>query len=126
MPETEMTSAETLKTVNEITNKGVAQMTSLGEINLRYFERLAARQIDALNLSVEHGNRLMKLASESADFGTFVKGQVAVAKELGERVVSESKANMALADQARDDYRTWFEKNMAAVSADLRKGVVAA
>lgn len=121
-----MTSAETLKTVNEITNKGVAQMTSLGEINLRYFERLAARQIDALNLSVEHGNRLMKLASESADFGTFMKGQVAVAKELGERVVSESKANMVLADQARDDYRTWFEKNMAAVSADLRKSVVAA
>jgi hypothetical protein len=68
----------------------------------------------------------MKLASESADFGTFVKGQVAVAKELGERVVSESKANMALADQARDDYRTWFEKNMVAVSADLRKSVVAA
>jgi len=121
-----MTSAETLKTVNEITNKGVAQMTSLGEINLRYFERLAARQIDALNLSVEHGNRLMQLASESADFSTFVKGQVAVAKELSERVVSESKANMVLADQARDDYRAWFEKNMAAVSADLRKGVVAA
>ena len=119
------TVTETVNTVNEITSKGVERLTSLGEINLRYFERLAARQVEAFNLYVEHGNRMLKLATESKGYDEFFKGQVDATKELSERVVTESKTNLELAGQARDDYRAWFEKNLADVSADLRKGVAA-
>ncbi|HYN78332.1 MAG TPA: phasin family protein [Lamprocystis sp. (in: g-proteobacteria)] len=120
-----MTANETVSTVNDITSKGVERLTSLGEINLRYFERLAARQVEAYNLYVEHGNRLLKLAAESKGYDEFFKGQVEATKELSERVVTESKTSMELAGQARDDYRAWFEKNLAEVGADLRKGVAA-
>lgn len=120
-----MTANDTFKTVNEITTKGVERMSSLGELNLRIFERLAARQVDAMNLAVEHSVRLAKLPTETKDVGEFFKAQAEAAKELGERVMSESKVNLQLAGQTRDDYRVWFEKNLAEVSADLRKSVPA-
>ena len=117
---------DTFNTVNEITNKGVERMSSLGELNLRIFERLAARQVDAMNLAVEHGVRLTKLATEAKGVNEFVKGQAEAVKDFSERVMGESKLNLQLAGQARDDYRVWFEKNLAEVSADLRKAVPAA
>ena len=121
-----MSTTDTISTVNEITNKGVERMTSLGELNLRIFERMAARQMDAMNLYMEHGIRVMKLATESKGYNEFFKGQVDAAKELSERLMTESKTNMSLAGEVRDDYRTWFEKNMADVTADLRKVAPAA
>lgn len=114
---------DTMNTVNEMTNKGFERMTSLGELNLKIFERIAARQMDAMNLFMEHGIRVMKVATESKGYNELFKGQVDAAKELTERLMSESKTNMSLAGQVRDDYRHWFEKNLAEVSADLRKGV---
>jgi len=114
---------ETMNTVNEMTNKGLERLTSLGELNLRTFERLAARQMDAVNLFVEHGVRVMKLTTESKGYNEYLKGQVEATKEFSERLMSESKSNVTLAGEVRDDYRHWFEKNMAEVSADLRKGV---
>ena len=120
-----MNANETFNTVSEITSKNVARLSSLSEINLRIFERLAARQVDAMNLAVEHGVRLTKLATESKGVNEFFKAQVEAAKDLGERVMNESKANVQLAGQTRDDYRVWFEKSLAEVSADLRKAVPA-
>lgn len=113
----------TMNTVNEMTNKGFERMTSLGELNLKVFERVAARQMDAMNLFMDHGIRVMKIATESKGYNEFFKGQVEATKELSERLMTESKSNMSLAGEVRDDYRHWFEKNLAEVSADLRKGV---
>ena len=121
--ETLNTVNETMNTVNDITNKGVERMTGLGELNLRIFERLAARQMDTVNLYMEHGIRVMKLATESKGYNEFFKGQVEATKDLSERLMTETKTTMALAGDVRDEYRNWFEKNLAEVSADLRKGV---
>ncbi len=120
-----MNANDTFNTVNEITTKGVERMSSLGELNLRIFERLAARQVDAMNLAVEHSVRLTKLATEAKGVNEFVKGQAEAVKDFSERVMGESKLNLQLAGQTRDDYRVWFEKSLAEVSADLRKAVPA-
>lgn len=120
-----MSTNDTIAVVNEMTNKGIERVTSLGELNLRVIERVAARQMDAVNLCIEHGVRVMKLVTESKGYNDLVKGQVEASKDLGERVLAESKANMSLAGEVRDDYRTWLEKSLADVSADLRKAVPA-
>ncbi len=117
-----MNANETMNAVNAATNKSLESATSLGELNLRVFEKLAARQMDAVNLYVEHGMRVMKLASESKGQNEFLKTQIEAAKDLSERMMTESKSNMKLAGEVRDEYRAWFEKNLAEVSADLRKG----
>jgi hypothetical protein len=121
-----MTTNETINTVNEITNKAVERLTSLGELNVRIFEKLSARQMDAMSLYMEHAMSMMKLATESKGYNEFLKGQVEATKELSERVLAEGKSGMQAVSEVRDDYRTWFEKNMADVSADLRKTVTTA
>jgi len=118
-----MTANETINTVNEMTNKGVERMTSLGELNLRIFERLATRQMDTVNLFMEHGIRVMKLATESKGYNELFKGQVEATRELSERLMTETKTNMTLAGEVRDDYRHWFEKNLTEIGSDLRKVV---
>ncbi len=115
----------TVSTVSEITSKEVDRISSLGELNLCIFERMAVRQVDAMNLAVEHGVHLMKLATKSTDVSKFFKAQTDAAKDFSERVLSESKVNVQLAGQIRDDYRVWFEKSLAEVSAVLRKAVPA-
>jgi len=118
-----MNTNDTMKTVNEMTSKSIERMTSLGEINVRIFEKMAARQMDALSLYMEHAMRVMKIATESKGYNEFFKGQVDATKELSERFVTESKTTMQAVGEARDDYRTWFEKNMSEISVDLRKNV---
>jgi hypothetical protein len=121
-----VTANETNNAVNEFTTKGVETMASLGDLNLRMFERMTTRQMDAVNLAMDYGLRVMKLASDSKGYDEFFKGQVEATKELSERVMAESKTNLELAGQVRDDYRTWFEKNLAEVSANLRQSAPAA
>ncbi|BCU05563.1 phasin family protein [Allochromatium tepidum] len=118
-----MNTTDSLKTVNEWTNKNVERVTSFGELNMRLFEKLAARQMDAVNLYIDHSMRLMKLATESKGYNDLFKGQVEATKELSERVMAESKAAMQFFGDARDEYRVWFEKSLNEVSEDLRKSV---
>jgi hypothetical protein len=120
-----MTANVSINTVNELNSKGIERLTSLGEINLRYLESVTTRQVDAFNLYLEHGVRLLKLATESKGYNDFFKGQVEATKDLSEHVAAESKTYLQLAGEARDDYRAWFEKSLAEVSADLRKGAAA-
>jgi len=84
-----MSTNETMTAVNEIASKGIERMTTLSELNLSFLERMAARQMDALNLCIDHGVRVMKLVNESKGYNEIVKGQVEAAKDLSERVVAE-------------------------------------
>ncbi len=118
-----MNTNDTFKSVNEMTTKSVERLTSLGELNVRIFEKMATRQMDALNLYMDHATRLTKLATESKGYNEFFKGQADVTRELSERVMAESKTTMQLVSEARDDYRAWLEKNMAEITGDLRQNV---
>ncbi|NKN33904.1 phasin family protein [Marichromatium bheemlicum] len=120
-----MSTNDTLKTFNDMTTKGLERASSLGELNLSVFERLANRQMDALGLYLDHSMRLMTLATESKGYNEFFKGQVEATKTLTERMMDESKATMQVLGETRDEYRAWLEKNMAEISADVRKGVSA-
>lgn len=120
-----MNTTDTMKTVNELTNKNFERMTSLGELNVRVFEKMAARQMDALGIYMDHTMRMMKLATESKGYNDFFKGQVEAAKDLSERVIVEGKGVMQLANDSRDDYRAWFEKSLSEISADLRRTTAA-
>jgi hypothetical protein len=108
-----MSTNDMLNTYNDLTNKGVERINALGELNLKVAEKMVARQMDAMNLFMEQGVRMMKLATEAKGYSDFYKGQVDMAKEAAERLVQESKTNMHLAGEIRDDYRGWFDAAMA-------------
>lgn len=121
-----MTTNETISNINEMTTKAVDRMSSLGDLNVRMFEKMSAIQMDTMSLYMEHAMRVMKLAAESKGYNELMRGQVEAAKELSERVLAEGKAGMQVVSEMRDDYRAWVEKSMSDLSADLRKGVQAA
>jgi hypothetical protein len=74
--------------------------------------------MDALNLFMEQGVRMMTLATEAKGYSELYKGQVEMAKDITEKLMAESKTNMALVSEIRDDYRGWFDGAVA----DLKEG----
>jgi hypothetical protein len=108
-----MSTQDVMNTYNDLTNQNVERMNALGELNMKVAEKMLARQMDAMNLFMEQGVRMMKLATESKGYGELYKGQVEMAKEMSEQVMSVSKTNMALAGEIRDEYRGWFDSAMA-------------
>lgn len=109
------TTQANLDMINELGTKGYESIRELGEINLRNWERMVARQMDAVSMMMESGLRQAKVASEAKGYNDLVKSQVDFAKELGQRMVDETRQNLQLAGEARDEYRTWFEKGVAGV-----------
>ena len=118
-----MTMNDTLNTMKDFTNKGMERVTSLGDLNMRVYERMTAKQMEGVNLLLEHGNRLFTLATGAKGYNELIKGQVEMTQDLSKRVMAESQANLALAGQVREEYQSWFVKNMADVTADMRKAV---
>jgi hypothetical protein len=113
-----MSTQDAIKTYTDLANQNVERLNALGELNLKMAEKVVARQMDALNLFMAQGVRMMSLATEAKGYGELYKGQVEMAKEMTEKVMVESKANMALAGEIRDDYRGWFDAAMA----DMKEG----
>jgi hypothetical protein len=113
-----MSTQDVVKTYNDLTNQNVERINSLGELNLKVAEKMAARQMDVMNLFMEQGVRMMKLATEAKGYSELYKGQADMAREMTEKLMAESKTNMALAGEIRDDYRGWLDDAMA----DLKEG----
>lgn len=123
-----MSTKDMLNSYTEMTDKAMSQMNTLGEMNLKVTETLANRQMDMMNLFMEQGVRMMTLATESKGYTEFYKGQIEMTKDMGERMMTESKANMKLANDLRDDYRGWFDAAMTEAknsSAAVRDAVAA-
>jgi hypothetical protein len=110
-----MTDKDTLKSLNEMTDASAARASALAELNLRTAERVMSRQMDLMNLFVEQGARLMRLPTETRGYGELYRAQMDLSKEASERVMAESKANLQMASEARDEYRAWYEETLAAM-----------
>ena len=121
-----MTMKDSLTTMNEMTSKGADRLSSLGDLNLKIWEKLAARQLEALNLMMEQSVRQMKIASEAKGYNEFVKAQVEMAKEASERMMEEVRTNMSLANEVRDEYRAWAQAGMSEMTAEIKKSVASA
>ncbi len=113
-----MSAQDVMNTYKDLTDQNVERLSALGELNLKVAEKMVSRQMDAMNLLMAQGVRMLKLASEAKGYSELYKGQVEMAKELSEQLMTESKTNMALAGEIRDDYRGWLDAAMA----DLKEG----
>jgi phasin family protein len=116
-----MSAKDKLETVQEMGEKGMKRMNQLGELNMRVLEKIASRQMDAMNFMLEQSMRQMKAASEAKGYGDFLKAQVELAKETSERMLEETKANMQIANEVRDDYRSFVQEGMSEISEGVRK-----
>jgi Phasin protein len=112
---------EGIEMMNELGDKGYEAAQSLGEIHLRAIERMVGRQLDAMGLLMDSGLRQVKMVTEVKGAGELVKGQIGLAREVGERMLAETRENMRLMGDTRDEYRAWLEKEVRVVSEGLGK-----
>lgn len=112
-----------LNTVKAYADKSVERMTSLGELNLRAFNRLTGQQPATLTLLMEHGNRTLALMTGTPSYHEFLQGQCVAAKDLSTRLMTATQDGLSVAGEIREDYRAWFTKNWAEVTTDLRSAM---
>jgi hypothetical protein len=113
-----MTAKQNMNAFNDLFTTSMERMSALGELNLKLGERIAQRQLDAMNLYLEQGTRLMQLGAESKGYAELYKGQVEMTRDLGAKLMDESRANMKIAGEVRDEYRAWLDGLMD----DMRHG----
>lgn len=116
-----MSAKENLGAVKELGNKGMENLNELAELNMKVLEKITSRQMEALNFIMAQSKRQMQLATEAKGYSEFMKGQVELAKETSERMLEETKANMQIANEVRDDYRSFVQKGMGELSAEVKK-----
>jgi hypothetical protein len=114
-----MTRRDNPNLFTELGTKGLERLDTLGELNLKAWERLASRQVDVLNLMVEQGVRQMKLATEAYGYTELAKGQVELVREASERAMREARANLRLAGEVREDYRAWVEDGISEITRQM-------
>jgi len=115
-----MNQNDTVKIVTDLTNKNLERMSAFGELNLRSWERLAARQMEVASYLMEQSVRSVKLASESKSYTDFAKAQVEMAKEVGEHLMEESKSNLKVVGEVRDEYRDWYKQGLSEIAEGMR------
>jgi len=123
-----MSAQDVMNTYKDLANQNVERLNALGELNLKVAEKMVSRQMEAMNLFMEQGVRMLKLATEAKGYGDLYKSQVEIAKDVSEQLMAESKTNVALAGEIRDDYRGWFDAAMADLketSSTVRNAVTA-
>jgi phasin family protein len=101
--------------------KGMERLNQLAELNMKVIETITSRQMEAMNFMMEQSKRQMKLATEAKGYSELVKGQVELAKEISERMMEETKANMQMAAEVRDGYRAFVREGMNEVSEKVRE-----
>ena len=116
---------DTLYAVNHFSDHGLARMASLTDLSLGIFDRLAAKQIAAMDLLVEHGNDILAHAVGAKDLQTLLKGQFEATQDLTRLMMAESRTSLAMASQANHEFQTWFKNNLAEVTTDLQQAVPA-
>ena len=102
--------------LNGFGSEGFESLVQLGEINLHTMDKLASRQMDAVNLFMESGTRQFELATQFKGLNDLVEVEAELTKELGNRLMGEFRENLEFAGEAQKSYRAWFEKGLADVT----------
>ena len=118
-----MSAKDNLDAVKDLGSKGMENLNQLTELNMKVLEKITSRQMEALKFMMGQSKRQMQMATDAKGYGEFMKGQVELAKETSERMLEETKANMQIANEVRDDYRSFVQQGMGELSAEVKKVV---
>lgn len=89
----------------------------LGEINAKIIEKLAQQQLDIMNAVLDASSKQFQLVSESKGYKELLAGQSALAQEYNQQFVDFAKKATDLANEAKTELSSWFEKGMETAAA---------
>ena len=101
-----------LDLIREFGINGYENVRSLAEINLRTWEKLVEKQMDAFNLLLDSGIQQVSAAGNTRDVSQLLNNQVELGKALGESFASKGREAVDLATEAGNEYRSWLENGI--------------
>ena len=125
---------DTMKLFKDITEKSVASFKSVGELNLRTFEALAAKQVEIVQGAADAGVKQSAIFTDAKDVNEVLAAQSDLANVYAENLsknVTEitdilkgaQEELTGLAEEAFEDAKANAEKVAAEVKANTEKVV---
>jgi len=101
-----------LELFKEFGINGYENIRSLAEINLRTWEQLIEKQMNAFGLLVDSSIEQLSVSSKSNDPKALFNSQVALSKSLSENLAGAGRDAVNLTTQAGNEYRSWLESGI--------------
>ncbi|TVO71934.1 phasin family protein [Sedimenticola selenatireducens] len=101
-----------LELIKDFGINGYENIRSLAEINLRTWEKLVEKQMDAFGLFVDAGIDQIAANGNPQDIKTVLENQAALGKALSENMAVKGREAVDLASQASNEYRSWLENGI--------------
>lgn len=101
-----------LELIKDFGINGYENIRSLAQINLRTWEQLLEKQMNAFGLLVDTGIEQLSITGQSSDPKELYNSQVALGKSLGENLAGAGRETVNLAAQVGNEYRSWLENGI--------------
>ena len=100
---------EYFKTMNDFSTNAMDAAKALGEINSKLLEKTIALQMQATDLMVEGTVKQSKVVQETKEIKDLMSKQSSLVEEYANKFVDLAKSNIALAQEAGAEYKSWME-----------------
>ena len=105
------------KSLNDFSANAMEAAKELGELNSKLMEKTIALQMKAADLMVEGSMKQGQMVQETKEVKDYLSKQASLVEEYANKFVDLAKSNVALAQEAGEEYKAWAEKNMRSVDA---------
>jgi phasin family protein len=109
-----------LKNIETLNKATIESAKRLGEINMRAFEKLTQRNIEATTDYLDGSMQQFKLMGESKDIQATAKEQARLGTELNEKFVEHAKKTAEVLTEVKGELTDWAQDGMNAVGTPLR------
>jgi len=112
------TPAENLEMMKEMASDGYESARQLGDINLRTWNNLLEKQIGMFDAWLEAGAKQIELSTAAKDPEEYLGSQVALTRDIGEKMVASLRDAVSTGGEAQGEYRAWYEKSVQSMAGN--------
>ena len=105
---------EYFKSLNEFSSNTMEVATARGELNSKLMEKTISLQMKAADLMVEGSMKQGQMVQETKEAKDYMAKQASLVEEYTNKFVELAQSNVALAQEAGEEYKAWIEKNVKA------------
>jgi len=111
-----------LKNIENLNKATMESAKRLGEINMRTFEKLAQRHIEAASDYLDGSMQQLKVMGESKDIQAAAKEQARLGTELNEKFAAHAKKTAEVLNEVKGEFTDWARDGMNAVGTPFANG----
>ena len=112
---------EALEFYKELTEQTVQSVKRLGELNMRTFETLAAKQVEMLQSCVDAGVKQSQLLSKSRDMQEFMSAQAELSNTCAEHFSKNMTETADIMKTAQEELSGLVEESIADAKSNVAK-----